>query len=371
MRLVDFIRQNHERIVAEWESFARSLVPPPQRLSASVLRDHAEEILHAIEDDMSSYQSPEEQAAKSRGRGEDVLVGGAGKTHAAIRIESGFRLEQLVAEYRALRASVLRLWMEGGDGRDLDGLVRFNEAVDEALTHSTRRYREMMERHRDEFLGILGHDLRNPMSAIIMGATLLVRTKAADADVTRVASGILKSGRRMDRMIGDLLDLTRTRLGAGIPIVVAPLDLGDVCRQAVGELEAAHPSDRVRLTCTGDLRGEWDGDRLAQVVSNLVGNAIQHGTRHGPIRIDARGEGHDVVISVHNEGPPIPQAALSDIFEPMARGGPQGQRRPSSLGLGLYIARQVVGAHGGRITVASTKGEGTTFRARLPRHPPR
>jgi signal transduction histidine kinase len=369
VRLAEFIRNNHESIVAEWEAFARSLLSGQGETSALVLRDHANEILDAIADDMESLQSLEEQAQKSKGRGDDGRLGGAGKIHATVRIEGGFRLDQLVAEYRALRASVLRLWRDSGE-HEVDGVTRFNEAIDEALTVATNRYMEMMDRHRDQYLGVLGHDLRNPLGAIIMGASALTAIDGLDDGTARIASRILSSARRMDRLVGDLLDLTRTHLGAGLSIAPTPMDLAPVCRQVIAELEGAHPNEPVKFTAEGDLHGEWDGDRLAQVVSNLVGNGIEHGSKRSPVTVVARDDGEDVVLEVHNEGPPIPARELSAIFEPMVSRG--SEDKPSqNLGLGLYIAEQVVVAHGGTIVVTSTQAEGTTFSVHLPRAPGR
>ena len=353
----------------EWDLFAGSLLPAGGSMNTAACRDHVEEILVAIVHDMNSFQSESEQAEKSKGRGEEQRLGGAGHIHAALRIERGFKLDQLVAEYRALRASVLRLWKEQeGDG-DIEGLIRFNEAIDEALTAAASRYMETMDRYRDQFLGILGHDLRNPLGAILMGASTLTKATPRSDKTGRIVSRILSSARRMDRLVGDLLDLTRTRLGPGIPIHPAPIDLGPVCRDVVAELKQYHPREALHFAPRGDLRGEWDGDRIAQVVSNLVGNAMQHGAKEGAVTLVARDDGDDVVLEVHNEGPPIPRDAVSTLFEPMIRHAPANDLASPNLGLGLYIAEQVVTAHGGTIDVTSTEVDGTTFVVHLPRHP--
>jgi signal transduction histidine kinase len=367
MRLADFIVQNHEPIVDEWETFARSLLGTGYAMNTAALREHAEQILSAIVLDMNSPQSEAGQEEKSKGRGQEDRLRGAGQIHAVLRLETGFRLDQLVAEYRAFRANVLRIWVRAAGDGDITGVIRFNEAVDEALTAATTRYMERMECYRDQFLGILGHDLRNPIGAVTMGASTLLRTPEIDPRTARIATRILNSARRMERLVSDLLDLTRTRLGPGIPLHKMPIDLAPVCRQVVAELNEAHPDEALRFAPEGDLHGEWDGDRLAQVLSNLVGNALQHGGKEAPVTVVARDLGDEVVLQVHNEGPPIPDGVMGRIFEPMVRLGPEKERHTTNLGLGLFIAAQVVAAHGGNIGVESTVSGGTTFTVHLPR----
>jgi signal transduction histidine kinase len=366
--LAEFIETNRVRIVAEWEVFAKSLTPAATGMNAVALRDHADEILTAMVLDMRSQQTAQEQAEKSKGRGTAQRLGEIGRIHAALRIENGFKLGQLVAEYRALRASVLRLWEP--ESTDAAGVTRFNESIDEALTEAVDSFMKTTEHYRDQSLGILGHDLRNPLSAIIMGSTLLGGSEGLDDKSVRIAARMLKSANRMNRMIADLLDLTRTRFGDQIPIVRLPMDLEPVCREVVAELEGSVPTGHLRFTSQGDLHGEWDHDRIAQVLSNLVRNAIQHGAPTDPILLVARDDGDAVTLAVHNGGPAISERALTTIFEPMVR-HVADEKKNSGFGLGLYIAAQIVLAHGGTLDAVSTEERGTTFTARLPRRVPR
>jgi hypothetical protein len=364
MKLSEFIRANHGAIVHEWETFAGTLLPAAGAMSMTGLRDHAEEILAAIVADLELPQGKAEQSQKSKGRGEDHRMESVGKAHAALRIEDGFTLSQLVAEYRALRASVLQLFERTG-GNDMRQVTRFNEAIDEALVEATNRYMLVMNRTRDQFLAVLGHDLRNPLSAIVMSAA---RMSGEGDKGAKAAARILSSAERMRRMVNDLLDLTRTRLGAGIPIAPQPMDLDGTCREVLAEFQAVHPDRRLNFHSEGDLRGNWDSDRLAQVLSNLIGNALQHGERSKPIEVVARADAEEVVIEVHNEGRPIPRALLGNIFEPMVRHARGSEDTGStSLGLGLHIARELVLTHRGTVAVTSTAREGTTFSVRLPR----
>jgi signal transduction histidine kinase len=363
--LADFIHAERLAIVREWETFARSLLPAAGGLTTLALEDHADEILTVIVRDMTSRQTPAEQAEKSKGKGAARALGEVGRLHARLRLESGFKLGQVVAEYRALRASVLRLW-EKRDENDPAGLTRFNEAIDEALSVAVDGFMEMSDHYRDMSLGILSHDLRNPISSIVTGATLLVNAEENSDKTVKVAARMLNSAQRMNRMIGDLLDLTRTRFGERIPIVPAPMDLDPLCRQVIAELEGLRPVGDLRFTRDGNLHGEWDGDRIAQALSNLVRNAIQHGNSSDPIAIRAKDNGNEVRLEVHNSGPTIPPSALTTIFEPLVRHAADERKRPG-LGLGLYITSQIVLAHGGTLEVTSTEAGGTTFSVHLPR----
>jgi signal transduction histidine kinase len=247
-------------------------------------------------------------------------------------------------------------------------MTRFNEAIDETLAESAAWYSDKMARTREQFLDILGHDLRNPLGSIIVGATLLTKSDAVEVKHAGVAARILNSASRMNRMVGDLLDLTRSRLGAGIPITPKPMNLTPVCQQVIAELQAVYPDCHLQFEPTGDLHGEWDGDRLTQVISNLAANALQYGCEDGPVSIVAHAHGEEVVLRVHNDGPPIPERAIEKIFEPMVRHAAQaGDKHTTGLGLGLYIAREIVTAHGGTITVTSRKKDGTTFTVQIPR----
>jgi signal transduction histidine kinase len=382
MRLAEFILTSMEPILAEWETFARGIWPAGAEAGAAgpgprELRDHAEDILRAVAADMATDQSAGEQSEKSmgadQGGGVSRRLNGASDVHAVGRVESGFGLLAVVAEYRALRAAVIRLWHGGtraADPRDVNDLIRFNESIDQSLAKAVQSYTQRVDRSRQLFLAILGHDLRNPLNSIMMSADLLGHTRRGDADGSEAASRIASSAAAMGRMIGDLLDFTGAALGAEMPLARAPADVGGVCGEVVDEMRAAYPTRTVRFAPDGELSGEWDAARLRQLVSNLLGNAIQHGASDGPVDLSVAGEVDEVVIAVHNGGAPIPPDAVATIFDPLVRGSTpelQRQRRPGSIGLGLYIARAVATAHGGTIDVTSTAGAGTTLTVRLPR----
>lgn len=374
MRLTEFIEREHKKIIEEWVAFAASLLPWARGMDEKDLRDHAVELLAAVVRDMQSPQSSAEQSEKSKGRAVEGEAGGAlavvGQQHASDRLKTGFKLDELVSEYRALRASVLRLWAEA-QGEKHSEMTRFNEAIDESLTEATNWYSKELNRTREQFLAILGHDLRNPLGAIVMGAQLLTKSeRSIDDKQLRIATRILNSAGRMERMVNDLLDLTRTRLGGGIPVTPKHMDLTPVCHQVMSEFEATHPGSRLRFESEGDLHGEWDSDRLQQVISNLVANALQYGGDDGRVSVVAQAHGDEVVLRVHNGGEPIPENALLSIFEPMVRQPTRdgSDMNRTGMGLGLYIAREIVTAHGGTIGVTSNEQDETTFTVNLPRH---
>jgi signal transduction histidine kinase len=198
MRLAEFIQQNQEKIIAEWVEFAATLLPWAKGMSDKDLRDHAVELLHAVVADMQAPQSKDEQSEKSQGQAAGGLLGQVGHRHAAQRLGTGFNLDQLVSEYRALRASVLRLWAEEQGEKQIE-ITRFNEAIDESLTEATVKFSEILSHTREQFLAILGHDLRNPLAAIISGATLLTMPEGTADKQARVVARILNSAGRMDR----------------------------------------------------------------------------------------------------------------------------------------------------------------------------
>ncbi|ADO69962.1 sensor histidine kinase [Stigmatella aurantiaca] len=235
-----------------------------------------------------------------------------------------------------------------------------------------RRLAEERARRRAEFeqylIGIVSHDLRNPLNAITLAATLLIKRDSTDANQQQVLNRILFSARRANRMLRDLLDFTQARLSGGIPLKPQPLDLHGFARQILEEVQLAYPGRRLLVEHRGDGKGEWDADRLAQVITNLMNNALTYSPNHCPVQVRTRGERDSVVISIHNDGEPIPAEVLPKLFQPLKRGPHKGGKSQGSIGLGLFIVKHIVEAHGGSISVHSTAANGTTFLARLPRY---
>ncbi|WP_010587129.1 sensor histidine kinase [Schlesneria paludicola] len=375
MRLADFILSNVEPILVGWENFAQT-IGAGEHLDKLALRDHAEQILLATARDMKSPQTVIERAKKSKGlehSNEAAALDGASDAHAVDRLGLGFDMLEVMSEYRALRASVLQLWHDSApdaDERDVDDLTRFNESIDQSLSKAVASYTKRVDQARDMFLAILSHDLRNPLGAIAMSANVLPMMSHDQAGIVECGLRIARSASVMERMISDLLDYTRTRLGAGMPVNPAPMDLSDLGRELIGEYRNANPDRSIEFRTDGNLKGRWDSDRIRQAMSNLMGNAIQHGSPEFPVTLSLRGEASNVIIKVHNGGEPIPPGELPKIFDPLIRGSSADhakKNRPGSIGMGLYIAREVAKSHNGRIDVTSTVADGTSFTIRLPR----
>jgi len=222
---------------------------------------------------------------------------------------------------------------------------------------------------QEQFIAILGHDLRNPLNAVLMAARRLQQANAPER-WARSVDYVISGAKRMARLIDQLLDLVRVRQAGGIPLKLAPgTDLGDVVRAAVDELSAAHPRAEMILMIDEPISGTWDPDRLAQVASNLIGNAVVHGT--GRVEISLRRRGGEAILEVRNGGSPIPADVVPRIFEAFQRPGGNISAHGDGLGLGLFIAERIVAAHGGRIIVRSNAEEGTTFAVTMPASHPR
>jgi signal transduction histidine kinase len=263
------------------------------------------------------------------------------------------------------------LWVASGgpkDSRTDDDIIRFNEAIDQALVESISFFSAQVDQARNLLLGMLGHDMRNPLQTILMTAHHLAALNAG-ATVSEAASRLINSGARMKALLDDLLDFNRTKLGLGINIAPTETELASLVSGELDLMRGAHPQHRLELQAAGNTQGCWDGKRLQQLLSNLVGNAVKYGAESEPVQVLVSDEGNTVLLEVKNRGPAIAPSVLSQIFDPLVRGPQQQEGADSSLGLGLYIAREIARAHGGDIQAQSDEME-TVFAVRLPRHPP-
>ena len=359
-----FIRENMEDIVGEWGTFARTLLPAAATMSRAALQDQAQPILLANARHIE-YERP---------GADEACAATAAATHGALRHTSGFNLLQLASEYRALRASVVKLWrahLSKEHQAALDDLARFNQSVDQALGESIARYADEVGRSRDTFLAILGHDLRSPLNAVSASGSYLSLTGVAGGQQSLAVARIQRGAAKMDAMVRDLLEYTRTRLGREIPVTLERCSLGGICEAALEEMKAGHPGREFVMRMSGDLGGSFDSARLQQAIGNLLNNAVQHGANGAPVILEARGAADAASVQVKNQGLPIPADALQVIFNPLvqlaSRAQSRDERAHASLGLGLFIARSIVHGHGGTLEVQSSAEQGTVFTARLPR----
>ena len=376
MRLADFISSNLETILSEWVAFARTRISVGQGMTDLALRDDAAAILREVARDMGTVQSSDEQQSKSQG---DAAADPSHRVtpshaHAMQRVRSGFEVNQMVSEFRALRATVLRLWSESAGKasiEDLNDVTRFNEAIDQALAESLKSFVSEVDRARNLFMGVLGHDLRTPLSTITMCSSILKLRRPEDV---REVEMIQRSSERMRALVDVVLSYTRRSLGSVLPVELKPIKLDVLVRNCVHDFVVTNPDREIVFTTDDDIQGIWDAMRISQLVSNLLGNALKYGAPDKPITVTLDANDSDsVLLHVHNFGPHIAANLIADIFEPLVRGtNPAGtaQVGGANMGLGLYIAREVASAHYGTIHVTSHAEAGTKFEVRLPRTPP-
>lgn len=364
--LADFIERETESIIAKAIKFAKS-VGVGEPLDDATLRDHLPEILGSVVRDLRTPQTREEEIEKSEGRSDEQLGGprSAAGTHAVHRAHSGYDVSDLVSEYRALRASVLRAWSESQDWVAAPSeITRFNEAIDEAITESVRYHAAEVQRWRDIFLSVLGHDLRSPLSAILLSSDMIART-AADSRIANAAQRLVHSGQRMKELLDQLLVYNRTQIGIEFKANLADVDLAHACRSEIEILRDALPQSRIEFESPHHVYGKFDAGRVREALANLVVNAAKYGAAGGDIRVILTESNDDVVLEIKNAGDPIAPELLASMFEPLRRGGiasDAGDR--TSLGLGLFIVNQIAKAHRGTVRAESADGT-TVFSLRL------
>lgn len=377
MHLHHFIHAHMDEIMAEWVAFARTLETAAEDMTLMQLRDHAEAILRSIALDIDSEQSSQQQYDKSRGNAENGSAPtSAASIHGTQRHQSQFTLLNLSAEFRALRATVLRLWLPRVGAMSAQAarqMIRFNEAIDQALAESIVTYSARSNETRELFLAILGHDLRAPLATVTLAGELLARPTLPAAEVQKIGGRVRRSALVMSRLVDDLIGYTRTELGSGMPFAPVPLDLQAVCQAAVDDAQSTHPGTRFELAGTGPLHGVFDGTRLHQLFTNLLVNAAKYGAATEPVRVHMTGQADGVQVDVNNRGPVIPESEWGSIFQPLVRLSTSVDedraQEETSLGLGLYVAREIAGLHGGSIEVVSTAEAGTTFSVWLAQAP--
>ena len=348
-RVAELLRGENQRLAKLWEDEVRRELPAQLAAARPVLREHVYELLAGL---AAWIEGATEHANKAFA----VIV----EIPALQALGYGVGLETLVRELGQLRLVILRDVFEREDAAELHGeVLALAAGMDHAIADATSRFAQQREDVRDRFIGILGHDLRDPLTTVQIMARVLGRHPKLKPHTDRIE----RSCERMMRMVGDVLDFARGHLGGGIPARPAPHDLGEIVQQVADDLAAANPDREIRVERHGDLHANVDRDRVIQALGNLVSNAIQHGGS-GPIEVTARGDHETIMTSVTSHGTPIPSQELARIFDPFAR-AEAALDRPG-LGLGLYIVQQIALAHGAHCEVESAP-EATTFAIRWPR----
>jgi signal transduction histidine kinase/ActR/RegA family two-component response regulator len=400
MRLPDFIDANIEPVLAEWEAFARSIwprIPGELFVDPATLRDHAQEILRATVSDMRADQTAEQQSEKSKGKSDtgnsSAPVMNASEAHGLGRVESGFELAAVVAEFRALRASVLRLWRESDpkpDLRDIDDVTRFNECIDQSLTESVRSYTEKVEQDReailsseqaarmdaekanrakDMFLATLSHELRTPLNAIVGWVSVFRMGGCSEANLAEGLAVIERNTQAQVQLIEDVLDVSRIVSGK-LRLEISECDLISTINAGVEAVRPAAEARDISLDVQLDpaaRSASCDAVRIQQVVWNLLSNAIKFTPKGGMVRVTLDREQSGLRISVSDNGQGISPELLPYIFERFRQADNSTRRAYGGLGLGLSIVKHLVEMHGGTAEAQSAgEGHGATFTIRLP-----
>ncbi len=370
MRLSRFILDNLEAILHQWEQFARSLAPATA-MSIEDLRDDAERMLRFIAADMETEQTRQQEIAKSAGHGPVLPQGqsSAAQEHGVARAVERFSLVELVSEYRALRASVMRAWIEAVPltKESVAQIVRFNEAIDQILAEGVATFTEHLDQEADLFTASIGHDLSNPVDAVMLSTRHLMISRNLSDTERAAVERIERASERLSAMLADLRDFTRTRLGGFLIVHRKRCDVADIVRNVVDELEPSDGQRRITVRCRGDLVVSVDPKRISQLLSNLVANALQHGAEDTDVHVTATREADTVILEVINAGQAIEPAVMKRLFDPLTTRESHGDT--SHLGLGLYIAQQIAIAHGGSVNVESSGSAETRFTVRLPMEP--
>lgn len=287
------------------------------------------------------------------------------RAHAFEHHRAGRELTDALTEHHRLREAILEIALEGDRAELATSLSALATALDHAITETVARYEAEHDHVRERFMGMLVHDLRDPLTAVTMSASLLADMTLGDRQ-SQLVGRITRGARRIERMIDEVVDFARSRLGEPVSLTPATFDMAEVCTEVILEARAMPAPRDIQLDVAGNVTGTWDRERVRQALVNLIANATQ--SSQGPIRVRVHESEHRdlVVVAVTNRGPAIPPELLSRVFDPLAR-AMFDQTRIRGLGLGLYMVDQIVRAHGGSVRADSTAADGTTIVVEWPR----
>jgi signal transduction histidine kinase/CheY-like chemotaxis protein len=380
LNLSNFILKQTDTILQEWDRFARTVEPVASDMTVKELRNHAAEMLKCIATDLITTQSRQEEIAKSHGNEPRTLQIEAGELHGLARLDSRFTIEQLASEYRALRSSVLRLWKDAiiaPSASDIEDVVRFNEAIDQLLAASifsfakaTREALEAEKTRRDQFLAMLAHELRNPLSPISAAATLLKMAKSNDPVVTNAGNIIARQVKHMATIVDDLLDVSRVTRGI-VELKLEPLDLRHVIHDAVEQvapLMAARRHSLIVADVPEPMAMLGDRERLVQIITNLLTNAAKYTPEGGHVEVKIDQYEGQIAVVIKDNGVGMTPDLIPHVFDIFAQAERTSDRTTGGLGIGLALVKSLVELHGGKVTCASDgRGKGSTFTIWLPK----
>lgn len=371
MKLATFIKENNKLIIDDWVAFACEHIETAKKMSLEKVRDHISEILAAIIKNMEIPESDLIQEQKSKGNQDTKSNIKAANQHGLQRANVGFDVLEVSSEFRALRASVLRIWADKSRAEnwenDFQDLMRFNEVIDELWMISLQRFEKKVDESKNWYMGVLGHDLRNPLSAIMGMQSIFKISENLSEKEKSILMHSISSSKRMAELIDNLLELTNVRLGGGLKITKTEVDLSKQGKKIIEELRLGYPKATLVLETEDTVEGEWDRLRLEQLMTNLITNAIRYGKPDHPIKIKISTKGEDAILDIHNEGTPIPKSLQETIFTGNFDDSRKHSTNDDSYGLGLYIVKEIVDGHNGEIQVTSTEKKGTNFKVILPR----
>lgn len=352
LTLARFLRRCREDIMREWEQRSLSIASSREQ-SRKGRRDHLPQLLDAMASAIERLDSS------------DTSLGGVPKHHAEQRWHQDYELREIVAEYRILRRVLIDEYRKNSPQLSEEGqdqilrLSTLSENIDLAITEAVDHYQRQRDRTRDYFVGMFTHDLRDPLNVIALNAEILLLQEAVPAANSANVARIVANAARMKHLINDMLDVTRSRLGSGLPVSPVWTDLRRVVDQVTAEIESAFPARRIHIDVPRNCSGMWDPVRIAQALSNLMTNALKHG--HDPVMVRAALDDEQLTVEVENRGT-VASEVRDRIFEPFTSGDPG-----NGTGLGLYIVSEIARAHGGQLSLLPDTGDGTVFRLQLPR----
>ncbi len=359
MRLWQLLSEHRADLLHQWTASLQANARPTA-MSPRTLLDHLPDFIDDLIVALRAAAGVASDDSPASLPGESPIS----RVHGAQRLRAGISAAQLVEEYGLLHAVIVRFSHAHAVQRTLAEEEVLALSIARASMEAVTQYTDDRDQEQGLILGVLGHDLRSPLTTLRLAADTLIRRADLPDSVIKVLLRTFRSMNRMERLTGDLVDFARERRGFGMPILPAPMNLDEVCRVVVDDAEAQHADRAITLDARPRLACVLDRDRITQALQNLVGNALEHGGT-SPVHVRAATEDAHVTVEVHNGGPPIPAALLPVLFDPFTRGDHTARSR--SVGLGLYITQAIVRAHGGTLTVESTAEAGTTFRLSLPR----